>query len=186
MFKLKFSYLFIALALSILFSNCRTEKKAEIETEIYKSELNLKKDLADFISKMSEKDTVRIIVNSTMEYWVRFDELELTKMENKIWLSTTIKEDTTYELKNQMRINELADITIENEGNKFEQHFVKKTERQKGGDAYQWIYKIISPNDTLKFYTNGLGDKGGEVKDYLDFMQNYYPNEMEFRPVNVY
>ncbi len=115
--KLKFSYLFVILASSILFTNCKTEKKTEIASEIYKSELNLKKDLADFTNKMIEKDTVRIIVNSTMEYWVRFDELELTKKENKILLSTTIKEDTTYQLKNQMRINKLVEIRKTNLSN---------------------------------------------------------------------
>jgi len=38
----------------------------------------------------------------------------------------------------------------------------------------------------LKFHTVGLGDKGGCVREYFEFMTNYYPNEKEeFKLIEV-
>ncbi|GAL82758.1 hypothetical protein JCM19274_2481 [Algibacter lectus] len=176
--KLKFSLIILV---SVLLTNCKSEKIAES----YISELNLTENIADFTSRMTEKDTVRITANLTMEYWVRIDELILTKKNNELVLQTTVKEDTTYELKYQMRKNTLAELNIENSNYEFEQHFLtnfKRTEIESNGG---WIYRIINQKDTLKFHTVGLGDKGGCVKEYFDFMDNYYPNEKEFIPIKI-
>jgi len=176
--KLKFSLIFLV---SVLLTNCKSEKK----TDEYISELNLTENISDFTSRMTEKDTIRIIANLTMEYWVRIDELVLTKKNNQLILKTTVKEDTTYELKYQMRKNTLAELNIENPNNEFEQHFLTNFRRTKIDSNGGWIYKIINQKDTLKFQTVGLGDKGGCVKEYFEFMDNYYPNEKEFKPFKV-
>ena len=70
--KLNFSLIILA---SVFLLNCKSEKKAEN----YISEINLPENISDFTSRMTEKDTVRITANLTMEYWVRIDELILTK-----------------------------------------------------------------------------------------------------------
>jgi hypothetical protein len=177
--KLNFSLIVLA---SIFLLNCKSEKKAEN----YISEINLPENISDFTSRMTEKDTVHITANLTMEYWVRIDELILTKKNNELILQTTIKEDTTFERKFQMRKNTLAELNLKNSNNEFEQHFLTNFRRTKidpNGD--NWIYRIINQNDTLKFYTVGLGDKGGCVRKYYEFMDNYYPNEKEFKPIEV-
>lgn len=177
--KLKFSLIIL---FSILLTNCKSEKK----TEIYISELNLAENISDFTSRMTEKDTVRITANLTMEYWVRIDELILTKKNNELILQTAIKEDTTFERKYQMRKNTLAELKFRNADNEFEHHFLtnfRRTKIESNGD--NWIYRIINQKDTLKFHTVGLGDKGGCVRGYFEFMSNYYPNEMEFKPIEV-
>ncbi|MCD8455250.1 hypothetical protein G1K75_12425 [Tenacibaculum finnmarkense] len=176
--KLKFSLIIL---FSVLLTNCKSEKKAES----YISELNLTENIADFTSRMTEKDTVRITANLTMEYWVRIDELILTKKNNELVLQTTVKEDTTYELKYQMRKNTLAELNIENSNNEFEQHFQTNFKRTEIDSNRGWIYRIINQKDTLKFHTVGLGDKGGCVRKYFEFMDNYYPNEKEFKPIEV-
>ncbi|TLP80480.1 hypothetical protein [Maribacter sp. ACAM166] len=151
----------------------------------YISELDLKTDLADFTTKMTKKDTIKIIANLTMEYWVRQDELELTKINDRIRLKTTIREDTTFELKFEMRTNDLPRITFQNKTFGFEKHFADQVERTKGGDKYQWIYKIINQKDTLTFHTTDLGDKGLELQNYFKFMLGLYPDEKEFKPLEV-
>ncbi|WP_282149337.1 hypothetical protein, partial [Algibacter lectus] len=176
--KLKFSLIILA---SVLLTNCKSEKK----TENYISELNLAENISDFTSRMTEKDTVRITANLTMEYWVRIDELILTKKNNDLILQTTIKEDTTYELKYQMRKNTLAELNFENPNYEFEHHFLTNFRRTKIDSTGDWIYRIINQKDTLKFHTVGLGDKGGCVRKYFEFMSKYYPNEKEFKPIEV-
>ncbi|WP_452218917.1 hypothetical protein [Lacinutrix undariae] len=167
--------------MSVLLTNCKSEKKAES----FISELNLNENISDFTSRMTEKDTVKITVNLTMEYWVRIDELILTKKNNELILKTTVKEDTTFERKYQMRKNILAELNLKNTENEFEKHFLANFRRTKINSIENWIYRIISQKDTLKFHTIGLGDKGGCVKEYYEFMSNYYPNEKEFKPIEI-
>ena len=177
--KLNFSLIILA---SIFLLNCKSEKK----TENYVSEINLPENILDFTSRMTEKDTVRITANLTMEYWVRIDELILTKKNNELILQTTIKEDTTFERKFQMRKNTLAELNLKNTENEFERHFLtnfRRTKIDSNGD--NWIYRIINQKDTLKFHTVGLGDKGGCVREYFEFMNSYFPNEKEFKPIEV-
>ena len=171
-FKLNFSLIFLA---SIFLINCKSENK--VENNI--SELNLSENLSDFTSRMTEKDTVRITVNLTMEYWVRIDELILTKKNNELILQTTIKEDTTFERKFKMRENVLPELNFKNTDNEFERHFLTNFRRTKiDSNEDNWIYRIINQKDTLKFRTVGLGDKGGCVREYFKFMDSYYPNKI--------
>ncbi|WP_273693633.1 hypothetical protein [Tenacibaculum sp.] len=174
--KLIFSLIILT---SVLLTNCKSKKK----TEHYISELNLNEHLSDFTNVMSEKDTIKIIAELYMEWWIRVDTLTVTKKNNQTQLQAIIKEDTTFEMKYQWRTNKLKPVIIENTNNEFEQHFAQKIERTKSDPKSGRIYKILSPNDTLIFYTKGLGDKGGEVREYYKFMRNYYPNEKDFVPI---
>ena len=166
---------------SVLLTNCKSEKK----TEYYISKLNLDENLSDFTNVMNEKDTIKIIAELYMEWWIRVDTLTVTKRNNQTQLQATIKEDTTFEMKYQWRTNKLKPVIIKNYNNEFEQHFSQKIERTKANSKRGRIYKILGPNDTLIFYTKGLGDKGREVKEYYKFMRDYYPNEKDFVPIGV-
>lgn len=159
--------------------SCKTDKK----TEIYQSNLNLTENLSNFTTVMSEKDTIKIIAKLYMEWWMRVDTLTVTKKDNQIRLQTTIKEDTTFEMKYQWRTNRLETVTLKNTNNEFENHFALRINRTKVNQDRGRIYEIIGPKDTLIFYTNGLGDKGGEVIEYYQFMRKYYPYEKDFVPI---
>jgi hypothetical protein len=165
----------------LLLTNCKTEKK----TEQYVSALYLTENLSDFTNQMTKNDTIRIFAELNMEWWIRRDELLITKKNNKIQLQVTIKEDTTFERKFQMRTNKLSTINLKNLNNNFEQHFVNKIKRTEYKPVRQYIYKIMAPNDTLTFYTRDLADKGKEIEDYYKFMSQYYPNEKEFISIEV-
>jgi hypothetical protein len=165
----------------LLLTNCKTEKK----TEQYVSALYLTENLSDFTNQMTKNDTIRIFAELNMEWWIRRDELLITKKNNKIQLQVTIKEDTTFERKFQMRTNKLSTINLKNLNNNFEQHFVNKIKRTEYKPVRQYIYKIMAPNDTLTFYTRDLADKGKEIEDYFKFMSQYYPNEKEFISIEV-
>ena len=95
--------------ISVLLIGCKQEKEINKPNE-YISELNLTEDISDFTSKMTEKDTVKIIANLIMEYPARIDELTLTKRDNKLILQTIIKEDTTFEGNYQMRETKLPEL----------------------------------------------------------------------------
>ncbi|AIZ42471.1 hypothetical protein M666_13340 [Cellulophaga baltica 18] len=177
MLKSKLSLIIIIIIGFLFLVNCKTERK----TKKFQSDLNLKKNLADFTKQMNEKDTVKIFAELNMEWWIRRDELVITKKNNEIRLQATIKEDTTFQMKYQMRINKLPTVILKDTNNALEKHFVNKIGRTKDKTIRQYIYKIMGPNDTLIFYTNGLGDKGGEVRDYYDLMNKYYPNNSEFK-----
>ena len=174
MLKLKFLHFVL---IGFLCTSCKTDKKPEP----YKSDLKLTENLSDFTDRMTEKDTVKIFAELNMEWWIRRDELTITKKNNEIRLQTTIKEDTTFEMKYEMRTNELPRKVIFNTDHSFEKHFTNRIERTRDTTTRQYIYKIISPNDTLTFYTNGLSDKGRAVKEYYEFMQRFYPGEKEFK-----
>jgi hypothetical protein len=122
--KLKFRFIILA---SIFLMNCKLEKKAEK----YITEINLTENISDFTKRMTEKDTVRITANLTMEYWVRIDELILTKKNNELILQTSVKEDTTFERKFRMRKNTLAELNLKNTNNEFERHFLNNFRRTK-------------------------------------------------------
>ena len=176
-FKLIIPFLFITL------TKCNSVKKEKQKIEPYISKVNLTENVSDFTSEMTEKDTIKILAELSMERWIREDELILTKKNNEIYLQVIIKEDTTFEGKYQMRTNRLTEIKIENSNNYFEKYFAGKLERTKVNSPKSLFYIIISQNDTLTFFTNvNLGDIGKEVDDYLKFMSIYYPNEMEFHP----
>ncbi len=178
MLKLKFEQLII---IFLLLTSCKTEKN----NNQYISDLNLKENLSDFTNRMTAKDTVRIFAELNMEWWIRRDELLITKKNNQIQLQATIKEDTTFEMKFQMRTNKLPTIQMTNLNNEFEQHFVNKINLTEYHSGEQYIYKIMAPNDTLIFYTIGLAEKGRDVKDYYELMIQFYPNEKEFIQIEM-
>ena len=101
-----------------LFTSCKKDNK----TEPYKSDLKLTENLSDFTDQMTEKDTVKIFAELSMEWWIRRDELTITKKNNEIRLQATIKEDTTFEMKYEMRTSELPRKVIKNKNNSFEKH----------------------------------------------------------------
>lgn len=179
--QFKFGHVTLFSFLVILLANCELKTKTENTTEPDTSVNVLGENLSDFTNKLTDNDTIKIFVDLSMEWWVRIDELILTRDNHKIQLQTIIKEDTTFERKYQMRANKLEEITIKNKNNEFERYFTERVNRLTREDKNEWIYQIISKNDTLTFYTNGLDDKGGQVSEYLKFMRNYHPEQEEFK-----
>jgi hypothetical protein len=171
--KLKSQHIILFSTFLILFTSCTPEKQI--------SKINLTENLSNFTSKMTDKDTIEIDVNLTMEWWIRIDRLTLTKRNNSIILNTLIREDTTFQMKNEFRINKLSEKRIRNDDLSFERHFVDNLKKSKFVNEYEWIYKIIHKKDTLTFYTKNLGDKGNKIGEYYKFMSNYYNNEKEFK-----
>ena len=78
--------LFLLIIISL--TNCKSKSNSAIKVDINKTKFDLVENLTDFTSEMSENDTVKVIVNLSMEYWVRMDEIELTKRNSDIYLNT--------------------------------------------------------------------------------------------------
>lgn len=171
----KFNFLFFLIL--FLFSSCKTDNKHEK----YISKIDISKDLANFTSKLTEKDTIIIDVNLSMEYWIRLDKITILKKGNTLKMKTEVKKDTSYRLKYEFLTEELSERTIELNNKKIEDFFIKRIKRTvKTEDDKYWIYRIINQEDTLKFYSKGLGDKGGEVHKYFDLMKNFYPYNVNY------
>ena len=183
MIKQKITNILLYTFILILLINCKSELKPEKKVEQFISELNLTENLNIFTSKMTDKDTLKIIVNLTMENWIRVDELTITRLNDEIQLLTTEKRYS--ELENQKPIlkKNFNLIILNNKNNEFEKHFYEQIDRIKEGNKYQWIYKVISQKDTLTFHTTDLGDKGIQVEKYFEFMTKLYPNENDFKPL---
>jgi hypothetical protein len=172
------------LAILILLLNCKRKVEPTVISQPYIPKFNLKTDLADFTTRMTEKDTINIIANLTMEDWIRQDLLVLSKKGNEIKLSTRCEETYIDFKKTEKWISDFKMVTVNNANGKFEKFFVDRIKRTVEADP-NWIYKIISNRDTLTFYSYGLSDKGGEIPKYYDFMSNLYPNEREFKGIEV-
>lgn len=177
----------------VLFFNflqsCGNQPQDQEKSKSYVSDIEISEDLDVLTSEMTENDTIKILANLTMEWWVRLDELIISKKNESVFIQATIKEDTTMELKYEMRVNELPKVKIKTTDKYFENHFVSKLERVNSPqDPYAyaiWIYKIINQSDTLVFNTHGLGDRGGLIDDYFQFMQEFYPNQEEYKLIDV-
>jgi hypothetical protein len=179
-------YLFFFLL--IFLSGCGEQHTQENKnSQTYVSDIDLREDLDVLTSKMTEKDTIKVMANLTMEYWVRMDRLVITKSKDSIILQATIEEDTTFERKFEMLVRELPPVGIKTKDRHFENYFFSKLERTDSlKEKYNnWFYKIINQTDTLTFYTYGLGDRGGLVGEHFHFMQEYYPDKEEYKPIEV-
>ncbi len=178
--------LFPVLICSFL-QGCGKQSQDKNNYQVYISDIELSEDLADLTYQMTEKDTIEVLANLTMEWWVRMEKMIITKSNDSIFIQATVKEDTTFELRYQMRVNEFSKVKMKTADRTFENYFLSKLERTDSGKGknYNWFYKIINQTDTLIFYTYGLGDKGGLVGEHFQFMQEFYPDEEEYIPIKV-
>ena len=185
-------YLFFSTIIAaLLFSSCKNINnqnsidESEMALKPFESEINLRVDLENFTAKLTEKDTIKILANLSMEFWIRRDELVFTKNNNQIQLNIKVEEDTTWQLEYQMRTTNLPTKILENYSFELEKHFVNNLKLTKSNGNDHWFYKIINQKDTLTFYTDNLGKMGLLNEEYFRIMRRIYPNEKIFRPIEV-
>ncbi|GER57955.1 hypothetical protein ULMA_00630 [Patiriisocius marinus] len=169
----KQSFGILTLVFAILIFGC--EQKPEPK----KSKFKVAKDYAEFTSKMENNDTLNIGVLLSMCMWSEYDNLQITKSNDSIFLQLKEKRvmddeplhfsKVFYDLKNDT-LN-LEKMIIDFDINYQEQI-----------SSPFFIINNPKENDTLLLRTTGLGNRGFNIERYQNIMAKLYPEEMaEYR-----
>lgn len=144
-------------------------------SEPKKSKFKVINHYTEFSTKMENNDTLNIEVILSICTWREYDQLQITKYNDSIYIQLKeklIMEDApihfskvAYQLKNDT-------LNLENLLADFD------TDNQKEMNSLFFI--IINPKekDTLFLRTTGLGNRGLTIERYQKIMANLYPNEM--------
>lgn len=151
----------------------KTESK---NIELTQSNFKLAQDYNDFASKMENNDTLNLGVNLSMCGWEEYDEVEITKSEDRVYIQIKekrIASDTTiyfpkvpYELKNDT-------LSIEKMMEGFDINYTEKI------SSPFFIIRNPKEKDTILLRTTGLGNRGRNIQKYHSLMLELYPKEMD-------
>ncbi len=167
----KFSILILVFI--TLFFGCK--QKSEPKT----SEFKVAKDYSEFSTKMENNDTINIGVVLSMCMWSEYDQLQITKSNDSVFLQLKEKRvmddepvhfnKVVYELKNDT-------LNLEKMMTDFDVNYQEKISSP--------FFVIINPKekDTILLRTTGLGNRGFNIERYQRIMMELYPKEMaEYR-----
>ena len=169
----KQSFSILILVIAILIFGC--EQKSEPK----KSEFKIGKDYAEFTSKMENNDTLNIGVLLSICMWSEYDNLQITKSNDSIFLQLKEKRvmddeplyfgKVFYDLKNDT-------LNLEKMITDFDRNYQEKT------SSPFFIINNPKENDTILLRTTGLGNRGFNIERYQNIMAKLYPEEMaEYR-----
>ena len=164
----KFSILFLVFA--ALTFGC------EQKTEAKKSNFKVAQDYSEFTTKMENNDTLNIGVNLSMCLWREYDQLQITKSNDTVYLQLKEKRVMNDEAVHFNRVvYELKNDTLSLE--KMMMDFDINYQEQISSP----FFIIINPKekDTVLLRTTGLGNRGFNIKRYQKIMLELYPKEME-------
>ncbi|MEW7292845.1 hypothetical protein [Aquimarina sp. 2304DJ70-9] len=144
-----------------------------------KSEFKVAQDYSEFTTKMENNDTINIGVVLSMCMWSEYDQLQITKSNDSVFLQLKEKRvmddepvhfnKVVYELKNDT-------LNLEKMMTDFDVNYQEKISSP--------FFVIINPKekDTILLRTTGLGNRGFNIERYQKIMTELYPKEMaEYR-----
>ena len=146
------------------------------KTEPKKSEFKVAQDYSDFTTKMENNDTLNIGVVLSMCMWSEYDQLQITKSNDSVFIQLKEKrvmhdepshfKKVIYELKSDA-------LNLEKMMTDFDINYQEKISSP--------FFVIINPKekDTILLRTTGLGNRGFNIKRYQKIMFELYPKEME-------
>ena len=141
-----------------------------------KSEFKVAQDYSDFTTKMENNDTLNIGVVLSMCMWSEYDQLQITKSNDSVFIQLKEKrvmhdepshfKKVIYELKSDA-------LNLEKMMTDFDINYQEKISSP--------YFVIINPKekDTILLRTTGLGNRGFNIKRYQKIMFELYPKEME-------
>ena len=168
----KFNILFL-IFLTILFG-CG-QKAEPKKTKSKKSEFKVIQDYSDFTVKMENNDTLNIGVTLSMCMWREYDQLQITKSNDSVFLELKEKRVMDYEpLHYNKVLYDLKDhnLNLEKMMADFDVNHQEKTNSP--------FFVIINPKekDTVVLRTTGLGNRGFNLERYNNIIKELYPKEM--------
>lgn len=147
----------------------------EQNTASQKSNFKVSKDYAEFSSKMENHDTLNIGVALSMCMWREYNQLQITKSNDSVYLQLKEKQimgeepihlkKVIYDLKNDT-------LNLEKMMSNFDINNQKETNSP--------FFIITNPKekDTLILRTIGLADRGLKSERYKNIIAKLYPKEM--------
>jgi len=160
----------LILVFTVLIFGC--EQKVEPK----KSEFKVAQDYSEFTTQMENNDTLNIGVVLSMCMWSEYDQLQITKSNDSVFLQLMEKRvmddkpvhfnKVVYELKNDS-------LNLEKMMTDFDINYQEKISSP--------FFVITNPKekDTILLRTTGLGNRGFNIERYQRIMFELYPKEME-------
>ncbi len=148
----------------------------EQKTESKKTDFKVAQDYSDFTTKMENNDTLNIGVVLSICVWSEYDQLQITKLNDSVFIQLKEKrvmddepvhfKKVVYELKNDTLNLEkmMMDFDINN---------------QNGANSPFFVITNPKEEDRITLHTNGLGNRGFNIERYQKIMLELYPKEME-------
>jgi len=170
--KPKFNIL--SLVFGILISGCA--EKIEEKEKLKLSEFKVAKDYSQFADKMENGDTLNIGVQLSMCMWEEYDQLQVSKSNDSIYLELIEKRvmddepmhfsKVYYQLQNDSLNLEkmMMDFDINHQEKISSPFFIMSSPKEK---------------DKTILRTTGLGNRGFNIERYQRIMFELYPKEME-------
>ncbi len=146
--------------------------------EKVKSNFNLERDFAQFQTKMTELDTLKIWINHSVCTYQGYEKLEITKKNKKIKIKAEYKE-CTFEKKPKWKV--LYEKTIsENDTIWNFGKFLKRNEKRLNSKAKKYgMLQMKHKQNKIQFFTHGLGDLNKFMSEYFETMIKIYPENKE-------
>ncbi|WP_290700913.1 hypothetical protein [Lacinutrix sp.] len=148
----------------------------EQKTEPKKSKFKVAQDYSEFATEMENNDTLNVGVVLSMCMWIEYDQLQITKSNDSVFLQLKEKRvmhdepvhfnKVVYELKNDS-------LNLEKMMTDFDINYQKEISSP--------FFVIINPKekDTILLRTTGLRNRGFNIERYQRIMFELYPKEME-------
>ncbi|MEE9432147.1 MAG: hypothetical protein V3V16_13945 [Melioribacteraceae bacterium] len=148
----------------------------EQKIELKKSKFKVAQDYSEFTTKMENNDTLNIGVVLSMCVWNEYDQLQITKSNDSVFLQLKEKRvmddepvhfrKVVYELNNDT-------LNLEKMMTDFDINYQEQIS--------SLFFIIINPKekDTILLRTTGLGNRGFNIERYQRIMLGLYPKEME-------
>ena len=167
------------LILTLILASCKRETENKIM--LNKSEFNIKTDLTDFKNKMTELDTIKIWFDHSVCAYQGSERIEITKKFNSIKVRAEYKDETFHENPKWKFVYE-KQIPISDTIWKIEEFFKRNIERQKLKVNKHRTLQVSHNENKKHYFTNGLVDLNGFMKDYFETMIKLYPENLD----NIY
>jgi len=150
-------------------------------TEQPKSNFNLEKDFAEFQTKMTELDTLKIWISHSVCTYQGNEKLEVTKKDGKIKIKAEYREGT-FEKNPEWKVVYEKTIsendTIWNFGK-----FLKRNEKRLKSETKEYgMLQIKHKKNKIQFFTHGLVDLNKFMAEYFETMIKIHPENKE----NIY
>ena len=156
------------LILTLIFASCKKE------TELKKSEFNLKTDLTDFKNKMTESDTIKIWFNHSVCTYQGYERIEITKKSNLINIRTEFKEDI-FDQNPEWKIVYEKELSVNDTIWKIEDFFKRNVQRQKSEENGYGTLQVSHNGIKVHYFTKELVDLNMFMADYFETMKEIHP-----------
>ncbi|WP_157823368.1 hypothetical protein [Olleya sp. 1-3] len=161
--------LLIILILSMTFVSCKKDK----QTELPKSDFNLKSDFTELTNKMTELDTIKIWTNLSQCMYEGIEKLKITRKGDSLKIQPEFTESMFVGA--EYTKTKPIKISVNDTVWKFNS-FLKRNLKRVNMDSLEYgRLQITLKKERINFMTNGLGDSAIFLIDYCNTMMNLIP-----------